>query len=91
MGKMPVYEVLGVRKAKSKTSERVGVTFWVKEPFTEYEKANGADCLGMKCRQAFIYEDVMDGVVLKPGDKIHMIYDAGFEGKAQLMGIIPVK
>lgn len=91
MGKMPVYEVIGVRKAKSKTSDRIGVTFWVTEPFTDFDKSNGADCLGLKTRQVFIYEDALDGVILKPGDRVHLIYDVGFEGKAQLAGVIPTK
>lgn len=88
---MPVFEVVGVRKAKSKTSDRVGVTLYLSEKFSDYEVSSSVECFGMKFRQTFIYEDALDGVNPKVGDKLNLIYDQGFGDKAQLIGIIPVK
>lgn len=90
MNGMKVFEVVGVRKAKSKTSERIGYTIYLVEDFTEYETQSG-ECIGKKVRQAFIYKDQLGGIEPKPGDKVHLIYDQGFGDKAQLVGIIPTK
>ena len=66
------------------------VTMYLKENFSDYE-TKSSQCEGCKFRQVFIYEDDLDGVNPKPGDKLQLIYDRGFEDKAQLIGVIPVK
>lgn len=88
---MPVFTVIGIRKAKSKTTDRIGVTLYLSEEFSEYEVTTAVGCWGNKFRQTFIYEDALDGLNPKLGDKLNLIYDQGFGDKAQLIGILPVK
>ncbi len=78
--------ILGVKAAKGKTG-RVGYTYFYQEAFTDYESENCETVLGMRCGSEFSYKDFG----CKPGDEMTFVYEKGFQDKAVLADMIPVK
>ena len=80
-----IYEVVGVKKAVTGKGKDC-FTYHFQSEFTDYEVEN-CECVGKAVLSEFSYEDF--GV--KVGDTVKLIYEKGFQDKATLSEIIPVK
>lgn len=81
-----VYEVVGVKKSKSSKSGKDCFNYFLKCGFSDYDLEN-AECQGETVTSEFSYEDF--GV--KPGDHVQLEYEKGFQDRATLCGMIPVR
>lgn len=78
--------ILGVKAVTGKTG-RLGYTYFYQEPFSDYEVENSETTLGMRCGSEFCYKDFG----CRPGDEMTFVYEKGFQDKAVLVDMIPVK
>lgn len=81
-----VYEVLGIKKAKSAKTGRDCFTYYLKTEFSDYEQET-AECEGFTVLNEFSYTDYS----VKVGDFVELEYIKGFQDKATLSDMIPVK
>ena len=78
--------VTGTMKGTSKAGREFFQLF-ATTPFTEYESQNN-DCMGLKTVEVFTY---LDCGSLRVGDEVDLVYEPGFQGRATLVQIVPVK
>ncbi len=78
--------VTGTMKGTSKAG-REFYQVYATTPFTDYESQNN-DCVGLKTVDVFTYLDCSQ---LRVGDEIDLVYEPGFQGRATLVKIVPVK
>ena len=78
--------VTGTMKGTSKAG-RVFFQIYGTTPFTEYEGGNN-DCVGVKTVDVFTY---LDCGALRVGDVVDLVYEPGFQGRASLVEIVPVR
>ena len=78
--------VKGIQKGTNK-SGREFFQIYGTTPFSDYEEESGT-CAGVKTVDQFTY---LDASGLKVNDEVDFLYEPGFQGRAQLTAIIPVK
>ena len=78
--------VIGIMKGTNKAGKKF-TQFFATTSFTDYEVENN-DCVGSKTVDVFTY---LDCSALKIGDMVDLVYEPGFQGRATLTDIIPVK
>ena len=78
--------VKGILKGTNK-SGREFFQIYGTTPFSEYEETSG-NCAGVKTIDQFTFLDVSD---IKINDEVDFLYEPGFQGRAKLTAIIPVK
>ncbi len=81
-----IHEVIGVKKSKSTKSGKDCFNYNLACDFSDYDKEN-AECQGRAVSTEFSYTDF--GV--KPGDYVQLEYEKGYQDKAMLVDMIPVK
>lgn len=77
--------ISGVKKSKTKNGKDCFQYYGTKE-FTAYEQEN-TECTGFAVVSEFSYENFN----LSPGDVVEFEYEPGFEGRATLTGVRPIK
>ena len=78
--------ITGIMKGTSKAGREFTQIF-ATTPFTEYEEQNN-DVNGLKTVDVFTF---LDCGALHVGDMVDLVYEPGFQGRATLTQIIPVK
>lgn len=76
-------EVIGVRVSTNAQGAKAS-NLYVSIPYTEYESSKADSCLGFKTAEHYLRQDLSN---LKPGDKVNLEFEPGFEGKATLVGV----
>lgn len=88
---MSVCRVVGIKKQRyeeGKNAGRVGCTYFLAGDFSEYDKNNkNSEVQGERVFVEFAYKDF--GVVA--GDNCEVVYEKGYQDKAQLANLYPVK
>lgn len=77
--------VLGILKGKSKSGKDFMQIYASKE-FSAYEQQNNI-CEGVSVFSEFTY----NGFAVKTGDVADFIYEPGFQGRAALVDVVPVR
>ena len=78
--------ITGIMKGKNKAG-RDFTQLYATTVFTDYELESN-DCTGHKTIDVFTY---LDCGSLQIGDVVDLVYEPGFQGRATLTDIIPVK
>ena len=78
--------VTGTMKGQNKAG-REFFQIYATTPFTDYESQNN-ECIGLKTVDVFTY---LDCSTLRVGDVVDLVYEPGFQGRATLTDIIPIK
>ena len=78
--------VIGVVKGKNKAGREFS-RLYVTSEFSDYEVENNG-AVGLKCMEVFTY---IDCSFLRVNDVVDLVYEPGFQGRADLTDIIPVK
>ena len=78
--------ITGIMKGKNKAG-RDFTQLYATTMFTDYELESN-DCTGHKTIDVFTY---LDCGALQIGDVVDLVYEPGFQGRATLTQIIPVK
>lgn len=80
-----VVRILGIKKSKTK-NDKLAVNYFYATSFNQYDQDN-ADVNGVACGVQFTYTDYG----IKVGDTVNLVYEPGYEGKATLVDIVPVR
>ncbi len=77
--------ILGTLRGTTKNGKNFMNIFATKN-FSDYEMQNNT-VEGVPCFTEFTYNDFN----LKPGDEVEFVYEPGFQGRASLVDVIPLK
>lgn len=81
-----IVNIIGVKRGKNKAGEDATNLYYSKG-FSQYDAAH-AECIGQQTES--VYTTLYVPKVVQ-GDKLDLIYEPGFEGKATLVGVNAVK
>lgn len=78
--------IVGIKTIKTKTGN-TGYEIFYTEPFSQYEADTSESIHGLSCGREYSRKDFS----VKVGDVVNMIYEKGFQDRAQLVDIQIVK
>lgn len=79
-------QIVGIKETRSKAGN-LGYNYYYTEPFSDYEAETAVSLVGLSC--GVEYSRKRFDVV--PGDEVNMIYEKGFQDRAQLADMQVVK
>lgn len=82
-------KLLGIKATKMTTGKnegKTGYTYYFEKDFSDYDKENSV-CQGSCICQEFSYTDF--GIAI--GDHCEPVYEKGFQDKAILVNLVPLK
>lgn len=79
------WQVIGIVKRKSKSSNAIYTTLYLIGNHTDYDVDNAEVCQGSRCIAETTSAQLPPVTI---GDTIELLYGKGFEGKAVLKGFI---